>query len=290
MCRAVARDKRRARAVARARCCAATSTAPATACTRSWLDERLRDASALARWRTELSPYHRYVLGDRAAAVREPVAARGDLQLEDGARRDPRALRPARRAAARHLQRRRQRRVLAGAARSTATRCAQQLGMPDDATRVPAGRLRLRAQGRRGGDRGARAAARPTRICSSSAATRHRARYKRARARARRRAARRVRRPAGRRRSRSTAPPTRSCCRRSTTRARTPRSRRWPAACRSSPAPSAAPPSSSLEHDAGFVCDARDVDALAAHMTHADSMPKRARGTGRNARAKRCCR
>jgi UDP-glucose:(heptosyl)LPS alpha-1,3-glucosyltransferase len=29
---------------------------------RAWLDERLRGASALRRWLTELSPYHRYVL------------------------------------------------------------------------------------------------------------------------------------------------------------------------------------------------------------------------------------
>ena len=56
VCRAVARDQGRPRAVARAARCAATSIAPATACTRSWLEERLRDAAALRALRVRAEP------------------------------------------------------------------------------------------------------------------------------------------------------------------------------------------------------------------------------------------
>lgn len=40
---------------------------------RAWLDERLRDASTLSRWWTEASPYHRYVVGIERRLFASPL-------------------------------------------------------------------------------------------------------------------------------------------------------------------------------------------------------------------------
>ncbi len=97
-----------------------------------WLEEKNRDAGAMARLATALIPYHRYVNGGRAPHVRAAVAVRGHLQLAYGEGRDRRALRRAGGEAARHLQRRRLRRVLAGAAARIATPFARRSASPDD--------------------------------------------------------------------------------------------------------------------------------------------------------------
>ena len=108
--------------------------------------------AALARRARSLAPVH---ARDGAQAVRESVAARRALQLEDGPRRHQGALRPARRAPARDLQRRRRERVLARAARAPR---AHPREVPDSGRRraVPARRVRVPAQGRACRDRGAR--------------------------------------------------------------------------------------------------------------------------------------
>ena len=149
------------------------------------------------------------------------------------------------------------RRVHAGAARARAHASRGDHGIAGDATLfllVGSGYERkgvadaIEALARRAG---ARAPDRRRRATAHARATR------RARARSACRGSRDVRRPAGRsaavlRRGRRVraADALRSA-------ARTPRSRRWPAGCRSSPARGRAPPSSRCAHDAGFVCAPR---------------------------------
>ena len=118
-----------------------------------WLEERLKGASALESASSQgiaLQPLHEQ---GRAAPVRESLAAGGDLQLENGARRNHRSLRVAAVEAARRLQRRRQRCLPSGAARRPRRGAA---APPDrrSGDRLPAGRFGIRAQrcGRR--DRG----------------------------------------------------------------------------------------------------------------------------------------
>ncbi len=132
---------------------------PADGVHATWLEERLQGrarGAALARRDRPLAPVH---ARDGAQAVREPVAARRALQLEDGPRRRQGALRPARRAPARDLQRRRRERVLARAARASRPHPRE---VPHSGRRlaVPARGVRVRAQGRAGRDRGARPPAR----------------------------------------------------------------------------------------------------------------------------------
>ena len=99
-----------------------------------WLEERLRGASALARLGVMLNPWHHYTLAHGEEALREPVAARRDLQFEDGARRDQGALRPPRRSPAGDLQRRGFRRVPSGALREHRERLRARYKIPAEAT------------------------------------------------------------------------------------------------------------------------------------------------------------
>ena len=134
-----------------------------------WLEERLRGASALARLRVALNPWHRYTLGMEkklfaspwlravicnSKMVRDEIKARFDLPDE----RLP-VIYNAVDSVAFHPGLREHRERLRDALQDSRRR-----------DRVPAGRLRLRAQGRRDGDRRTRGTAGARRTSSSSAA------------------------------------------------------------------------------------------------------------------------
>ena len=225
---------------------AATSIVPATACTPSWLDERLRDAPRCERLRVRVNPYHRYVLATErklfasprlravicnSQMVQDEIRARFDVPDETAAdhlQRRRLATRSVRgsRASARALRARR-----SDPGRSRSCTCSSA-----PASSAKAWRRAIEALAR---------LPRRRRISSSSASDKHLARYARLRAAARRR-----------RRVTLAGPQTdpqavlrRGRCVRAAdalrSAVRTRRSRRWPAGCRSSPARAAARPSSS---------------------------------------------
>ena len=194
-----------------------------------WLDERLRRAGVLRRLGVRLSLWHRYILATErklfgspwlqavicnSAMVRDEIRERfgvpeAKLRVVYNAV-DSQAFSPAlrqHRAAVRAKHRHRRRRH-----------------------RVPAGGLRLRAQGGRHRDGGA------LRAAAAGAPPGRRPReapraLPQAGAQAGRRLARDAGRSAGGSRSRTSGPPTPSSCRPSTTRSPTPRWKRWRARC-----------------------------------------------------------
>ena len=167
--------------------------------------------------------------GGGAAPLCEPAPAPGDLQFAHGADGNPRALRPAARAPADHLQRHRRHRVQPGSFRPSGQRARairhrrRRLRVPARGLGVCAQRCRSRAGGagrRPGAGPFHRRRSRPSfrEIRGPRAALRCRALASPSRDR------KRIPGPI-------TAPPTRSCCRHCTTRSPTPYWKRWPADC-----------------------------------------------------------
>ena len=240
-----------------------------------WLEERLRGASALARLRRRaesVAPLH---ARDGEEALREPVAARGDLQFENGARRDQGALRPPRRSPAGDLQRRGLAPRSIPACASIASGCAARY-------KIPAGRDAFSCWSAR--VTRARAWPRPSRrwrSCRSRRISMVVGREKRIEWLQAPGAARWASREritfAGPQTGREAVLRRRRClraARRSTIRSRTRRSRRWPARCRSSRARKSGAAELVAEYDAGLVCESRDV-ARSRRTCARCSMPPR---------------
>ena len=241
---------------------AATSTAPATACTRNgWTTAAPRSArSSRAGHRAQpLSP-----LRSRRGAA--PVLrARGLRAVICNSRMVKQEIRSrfgrAEAKLPRHLQRRRPR---APSTRGCATRTARQpgpeLGIPAGRPDLRVCRQRVRAQRRVSSP--ARAFARPARGCAAHLIV---VGEDQGASRARRLCARdlgvggRTHSFSGLRRTcvPGTALPTLSCCRRSTIRFRTRRWKRWLAACRSSSPSQCGAAELVSEGENGLVCDAR---------------------------------
>ena len=205
-----------------------------------WLDERLRHLTPLRALRHPDQPVSSLRAGDGAAAVRERAAARGHLQFADGARRHPHAFRlPDERlpSSTTRSTRTRSRPTFARTARGSARNTGSRAGAWCSCSSAPASSAKASPR-----DRRARAVARP------GASHRRRQRQARraicgSRAPARAVRPRHARRPA----NRSAAVLRRGRRVRAADALRpvvpTPRSRRWRAGCRSSPARAPARPS-----------------------------------------------